>query len=79
MISLHFVGALLLQLAVLTLSGCALHERLAQREGEAAQARVSIEHAQKAFEARTNNPAEKRKAQVCSIRVKDADFYVDVY
>ena len=63
MISLHFVGALLLQLAVLTLSGCALHERLAQREGEAAQARASIEHTQKAFEARTNNPAEKRKAQ----------------
>ena len=49
MSSLHFVAALLLQLAVLTLSGCALHERLAQREGEVAQAQTSIEHTQKTF------------------------------
>jgi type IVB pilus formation R64 PilN family outer membrane protein len=48
---------------VLTLNGCAIHQRLNQRDAEVAQTRHTIGRVQTAFEARTNNRAEKLKAQ----------------
>ena len=50
-------------LAAMMLSGCALQQRLKQGDAEASQTRQTIARAQSAFEARTNNRAQKLKAQ----------------
>ena len=55
--------ALFTILTVPALTGCALHQRLSQRDAEAAQTRQTLARTQTAFEARTNNRAEKLKAQ----------------
>jgi hypothetical protein len=47
----------------MTLNGCALQQRLKQRDAEASQTRQTIARTQSAFEARTNNRAQKLKAQ----------------
>ena len=50
-------------LIALSLSGCALQQRIGQREAEVTQTRQVIARKQTAFEARTNNRAETLKAQ----------------
>ena len=50
-------------LTALTLSGCAIHQRLSQRDADVAQTRQTLARTQTSFEARTNSRTEKLKAQ----------------
>ena len=50
-------------LIMLLLDGCALHQRLGERDAEATQTRQAMTRAQTDFEARTNSHAAKLKAQ----------------
>ncbi len=52
-----------LGLLTFALNGCAIQQRFAQRQAEATQAKDSIDTKRAAFDARTNNRAEKLKAQ----------------
>jgi hypothetical protein len=56
-------AALSVILTAVTLNGCALQKRLKQVDTEASQTRQTITRTQSAFEARTNNRAQKLKAQ----------------
>ena len=56
-------AALSVVLTAVTLNGCALQKRLKQVDTEASQTRQTITRTQSAFEARTNNRAQKLKAQ----------------
>jgi type IVB pilus formation R64 PilN family outer membrane protein len=50
-------------LTALTLSGCAIHQRLSQRDADVAHTRQTLARTQTSFEARTNSRTEKLKAQ----------------
>ena len=50
-------------LTALTLSGCAIHQRLSQRDADVAQTRQTLARTQTSFEARTSSRTEKLKAQ----------------
>jgi type IVB pilus formation R64 PilN family outer membrane protein len=50
-------------IALLTLSGCAIHQRLGQRETEAEQMTQTVSQAQANFSSRINNRTDKLKAQ----------------
>lgn len=63
MMKASLVVALPVMSACLMLNGCALQQRLKQREAEIAQTRQTVARTRTDFEARTNNKAQKLKLQ----------------